>query len=461
MSKGDAKLLHERLGLCELLRVEGTDWIVEAAGGVRYRIPPDKRSQFQVIQESTQQPPKPVGPATPLPIANPGRHARRIIESLRIGLPSLDGHTRQLAVGFQETNRFIKGFLEDISEDGGGAMTLKGAYGQGKTFALTMLEEVAHEGGFITARTEIDATENCLNKPHHIYHDLMRNLRIPGFGGQGARLIAQKVVAHLQQHCPGTVYQRKQWLEAHIGCPPLAWLLSDPQLTAKPELIGLLGADPNYPIGRARGRHAMTPVPRTWPAFTAGTQGDFASFILSGIGRVARMLGYKGFVIIMDEMEKWHELNWAQQSQAGNLLGGLIWGATAEEGDRGMHDQPDCIDHSNRCGGYPFTTERRCHTGIAIAMTPREYDVSDQLWSKYGPILQADVPTLSEKKLLEYCGRVVPLFAEAFGVGEPKPDELKHIAAEALGIWRTHGELNTRYGVQAAIAAFDHWRDRH
>ena len=205
MAKGDAKLLHERLGLCELLRVEGTDWIVEAAGGVRHRIPPDKRSQFQVVQESTQQRSKAVGPATPSPIANPGRHARRIIESLRIGLPSLDGHTRALAVGFQETNRFIKNFLRSVSEDGGSAMTLKGAYGQGKTFALAMLEEAAHEDGFITVRTEIDATENCLNKPHHIYHDLMRTLRIPEISGQGPSLLAQKVAAHLQQHCRGTV----------------------------------------------------------------------------------------------------------------------------------------------------------------------------------------------------------------------------------------------------------------
>ncbi len=461
MSKGVAKLLHDRFGLCELLRIEGTDWIVEAAGGIRYRVPPDKRTQFQIVQETAQQPSKPVVQAAGSPISHSGRHARRVIESLRIGLPSLDGHTRQLAVGFQETSRFIKGFLKDVADDGGGAMTLKGAYGQGKTFALTMLEEVAQASGFLTARTEIDATENCLNKPHHIYHDLMRNLRIPNSSGHGAYSLAQQVTQHLQQHCPGTVYQRKAWLEAQIGCSPLAWLLSDPQVLAKPELLGLLEADSNYPISRARWRHAMTPVPRTWPAFTAGTQGDFASFVLSGIGRIARMLGYKGLIIIMDEMEKWHELNWAQQLQAGNLLGGLIWGATAEEGDRGMYDHPSSINHSNRCGGYPFTTEKRCHTGIAIAMTPREYDVSDQLWTSYGPILQAEVPTLSERKLVEYCGRVVPIFAEAFGVGEPQPEELKKIAAEAVGIWRTHGELNTRYGVQAAIAAFDHWRDRN
>jgi hypothetical protein len=185
------------------------------------------------------------------------------------------------------------------------------------------------------------------------------------------------------------------------------------------------------------------------------------------------MLGYKGFVIIMDEMEKWQNLTKDGQTKASNFIGGLIWAATSPIGHRmcrkheddprwfGNCDHLSDLDHSRLHGGFPFTTKDRCYIGLAIAMTPREYDVSDQVWSQHGPIIRATVPALSERKLAEYCGHVVPLFAEAYGVGEPKPDELKHIAAEALGIWRTHGELNTRYGVQAAIAAFDHWRDRH
>jgi hypothetical protein len=174
------------------------------------------------------------------------------------------------------------------------------------------------------------------------------------------------------------------------------------------------------------------------------------------------MLGYKGFVVIMDEMEKWHELNWFQQTQAGNLLGGLIWGATAEVNSRGAKNEPkvEGFTHSNRCGGYPFTTELRCHIGIAIAMTPpRDYDISDELWSRYGTINNANVPTIKKDKLFKYCERVVPIFAEAYGLAEPKPDELDHIATNAIKIWQTHSELNTRYGVQAVIAAFDHWRD--
>jgi hypothetical protein len=310
MSAAVGKLRHSRLGLCELVRVEGTDWIVESRSNhVHYRVPPEKRSQFQVVREAPLPPPKPWFENIPSTKSADARNARRVIESLRIGLPSLDGNTRQLAVGFCETEKLINWFLKDVDEEGGGAMTLKGAYGQGKTFALNLLEDVGREAGFITARTEIDATENRLNKPHHIYRDLMRNLRLPEVSGRGARGLVQKVQTVLQHKCLGAGYQRRDWLEEQLGCFPLAWLLSDPKLLDKPELIGLLEGDPGYPVRRARDRHASPAIARIWPSFTAGTQGDFASFVLSGIGRLSRLLGYKGLVVIMDEMEKWYELN--------------------------------------------------------------------------------------------------------------------------------------------------------
>ena len=57
-----------------------------------------------------------------------------------------------------------------------------------------------------------------------------------------------------------------------------------------------------------------------------------------------------------------------------------------------MNDHPEILSHSRRCGGYPFTTEHRCHVGLAIAMTPRDEDEADHIWSFYGPILPENVP---------------------------------------------------------------------
>lgn len=54
-SSDGTELFHEKLGKCRLLRVEGTDWIVEVeSNGIRHRTPPEKRSEFKVIREGSQ-----------------------------------------------------------------------------------------------------------------------------------------------------------------------------------------------------------------------------------------------------------------------------------------------------------------------------------------------------------------------------------------------------------------------
>ena len=456
------KLRHPKLGPCDLVRVEATDWIVRVEStGILFRIPSEARSQFDTVRDEAPVPPESPARIEVAALQCPdARRARRVIESLRVGLPSLDGTTRQLAVGFHKTESLIGRFLRDIDEDGGGAMILKGAYGQGKTFALMILEQVALESGFLAARTEIDATENRLNKPHHIYRDLMRNLKLPDYAGPGIRGLAEKTVELLNRTGLHRCGLRKQWLHEQLGCFPLAWLLSDPQLIAKPTLIGLLEGDPNCPASRARKYHAWWPEARLWPVFNASTQGDFGSFLLAGIGRLARVLGYKGLVVIMDKMEKWNQLNWTEQTRAGNLLGGLIWGATAKEGQRGMRDHPRILQHSGRCGGYPFTTEEPAHLGVALAMTPRTHSDPYRVWCEYGgPILIGEVPKLGHEQIITYCLSVVPFFAEAYGLSAPTEEELDEIAADAVYAWRKYDDLTTRSGVQSVIAAFDSWRE--
>jgi hypothetical protein len=240
---------------------------------------------------------------------------------------------RLLAVGIDKVVLNFWDFLARVETDGGAAMLLRGAYGQGKTFALGVLKEMALEAGFLVARTEIDASENQLNKPHHIYRDLMANLHIPREKGRGAAVLA-RLAANAVRGWP------RDRLSRELQCESLAWLLSDPFLPSKPLLVGLLGCEPGIQPSWGRAAHRDGGQPKDWPAFRAGTQGDFASYVLSGIGRLAQLLGYKGLLLILDEMEKWQDLNWRAQSQAGNLLGGLIWGATAEEGERSLGQEP-------------------------------------------------------------------------------------------------------------------------
>ena len=385
----------------------------------------------------------------------------RAIESLANGLPAGGEYGRSLAVGFNQTKSLIDSFLEDVAQSGGGATVIRGQYGQGKTFALRAMEDVALEAGFLVAKTEVDATENRLNKPFHIYRDMMKNLRIPGRQQRGVLAFVQEIISRLPKSVVAmNVWERFNWLKIQSDCEPIAWLFSDALLLQKPKLLGLLAADPQCRISESRTVHSLQFGNRIWPAFTAGTQGDFASYVLSGISLLGKRLGFKGLILIMDEMEKWENLNWSAQIQAGNLLGGLIWGATNSGDRRRTYSYPGNLLHSNRCGGYPFSTEKRCHLGLAIAMTPRSDGNSPEAaWHEYGTILDVNLPQLTVDSLKSYAKKLAVLYAEAYGLQPPDEVTLSAITGDAIRLWHEGYERNTRSAVQSTIAALEHWRD--
>ena len=407
----------------------------------------------------------PIDPVKASPHAARQR-ALRVIESLRNGLPPVHAEARELAVGIERISKAVENLLHDVKADGGRAVVMKGAYGQGKTFGLKLLEEMALEANFLVVRTEIDATENRLNKPHHIYGDLLRHLRVPGVKDHPLRALALKVSQRIREATTSIdslddlTWAGLQILMKETDCRPLSWLLSDPNVANKPDLLGLWACDPGVHVPTARRSHHIPGAPRDWPSFKAGTQGDFASFLLSGLGRIARSVGYEGLIIVMDEMEKWQDLNWNEQTQAGNLLGGLIWGATAELGKRSKSDEPAVINHSLVAGGFPFTTKPRNHVGIAIAMTPRGDDGPEKGWFRYGMLEIVNLPHLTEDRLVNYCVKLAPHYAAAVGLTPPTNGQIQPIAKRAVTLWKRNGQLTTRSGVQAAVMAFDAWRDK-
>jgi len=387
-----------------------------------------------------------------------------MFEAIRTGLPPDIRELRHLAVGVESFEADVASFLDAVSPGHGAVRIIRGVYGQGKSFALRLLESDALEKGFLVARTEIDASENQLNKPNHVYRDLMRNLRIPASAEHGTTGLAKLVHSHLyaRRHEDTSAAEARRYLEQRIECFPLAWLLSDLRLLEKPALLGLLSADPNYPAHVSRKTHILPGVPNDWPHFTAGTQGDFASYVLSGLGKLGRLLGFKGVIVIIDEMEKWQDLNWRAQTQAGNLVGGLIWAATGKEGNRhrGSYrrpnpSQPEALTHSLRCGGYPFTTDTPCHMGLVIAMTPRGEEGPEEMWRDYGPLEIFDVHSFKTAHVHDYLSRVAPDYCAAYNLSEPN---MTALAKRAVSSWSARGDGSARSAVQSVVAALDSWR---
>ncbi len=461
-------LSHPRLGQCRIERVEGMNWIIRVDGeDCLRRVPVARRSEFSVIESQEPTVGDSAQRAQPEPAAarapSDKIRAKRMFESMRTGLPPAPGDLRRLAVGVDSLDSEVARFLEEVPEHGA-VRIIRGGYGHGKSVSLRLLEEDALEMGFLVAHTEIDASENQLNKPHHVYRDLMSNLRIPAAEADGVRGLARLVqkVLYARPYVENWVIAHRHWLEQMIECEPLAWLLSDYRLVDKPQLLGLLAGDTNVRAQDARAAHMVPGKPQDWPHFTAGTQGDFASYVISGLSKLARLLGYKGLIVIIDEMEKWQDLNWRQQTQAGNLIGGLIWAATGKEGDRfrGSYrrpnpSQPDGLTHSLRCGGYPFTTDTPCHLGLVIAMTPRGTGGPEELWRQFGPLEILDLPVFTTAHLHGYLARVAPDYRATYDL--PQPD-LPALGRAAINAWKDRGDGSARTAVQSVIQSLDAWR---
>lgn len=548
------KLDHERLGACELLRVEGTLWVVRRLeSGELYRIPSERRREFrldlapspasdgrqsaigtgarpeneagQASTESTNAAPAlpsathpevtapqrtPVAPPTapsvaehPIPGAESGtsgasderkagsevqpsqafvvsavethsedpRRLRRAFESFRSGLPTTDGCARRLAMGFATFDSHLRPFLGKIRDDGGACLLIKGQYGQGKTYTLQLLEAVALEAGFVTVRAEVDAFENRLDRPHLLYRDLVRRMRTPGTQCDGIETLARLADEHLRRSLKRNTHaERFAWLQEHAESLPIAWLMSDPSFLDKPELLGLLKNELVNGIGQCRRAHAHMPGGAYWPHFRYGTQSDFACLLLSSLGRLTRALGFRGLLVLLDEMEKWQDLRWQEQVRAGSFVGGLIWAANAPKSRRTREHEPKALVHSGASLYNPatrswvqfdFTTRSRCHLGLAVAMTPRgAAEDPAEYWNQFGEVTPVSLPELTESRLRAYCDQIAPMYSLAYSIPEPTREAMVVLANEACTRWRRDGQLTMRSGVQAAVGVFDEWRGR-
>jgi len=508
------ELDHVIFGRCRLVRVEGMTWVIErVATGTQLHIHLARRGEFSRVQGSDQtalksEPPEqcreetsevastdlvegrrtepkeqaksglqgkatvsqPVPPSPPrVNISGPHEVARlrRAIESLRNGLPPQDGDLHRFTVGLDHITAEIETLFRQVDQSGGGVKVIRGQAGHGKSLSLSIASALALENGFWVSRIEVDATENRLDRPSQIYRDLMRNLKLPAGTRSGVVDLAERIAKRVQLRSGvngyGSVEEATQWLRTHLDCRPLAWLFSDPMLPQKQPLMSLLAGDRScWREAECRKAHCLPGKPRDWPALSASNQGDYVCYLLSGLGRTAKLLGDKGLVLMFDEMEKWQNLSWIGQSRASNLVGGLIWGATEvegrrERGDWGMpnNNEPEPLEHSLRGGGFPFTTKHRSHVGLLFALTPRGESGPEEYWKRFGPIEFLELREFTAGQFRQYLAGVASHYSAAYALPEA---DLGELYQRASGRWRAIGDGTTRSAVRSVIETLDEWR---
>jgi len=248
---------------------------------------------------------------------------RRSFEAINLGVVPPDPEQLiKLAIGGDFAVRQIQDWLEDYYKTGM-CRVVFGYYGSGKSHFLNMVKCVALQSGWVVSYLEFDPKEADPAKPHLVYRNLMSTLEFParddgsitegffGFVKEVRDNWYSKSIRSLK------LFQKSPWFlhgfevlirhahtedsEYHAGCN---WLAGDYKSY---DTINRMGKNKGY-----RFKVPRMPVTKD----TA----DIYAFHLCVIGELCRALGYKGFMIVLDEAEHVRSYNVKRKERANNFF---------------------------------------------------------------------------------------------------------------------------------------------
>ncbi len=300
---------------------------------------------------------------------------RQMLEAFRLGIVPRED-VPQFTFGRESHIQRIRDALHEV-ERGGTCMLIEGPYGSGKTH---LLEYVLHEAvarGFAIARTELDPVEVTPYKPKRVYRNLLENLIVPFPDGS-----------------VGT------WIDLLYAAADRGIVLDPPHLYLSP-VIRALRRDRASPRayrllqwigGELFTRHDLDALGmRQYPTMLDhSTAADHLGYLLSGWSTLARAVGAKGLVVLVDEAETvGHAGLRIERDRGDNTLRGLVAIAqnrplTVECADLRWDDhQQAYVDaHGMVHSGVrplPYAYRLPTYIGLFVAMTP-EFRINPRSW---------------------------------------------------------------------------------
>ena len=260
---------------------------------------------------------------------------RDVLDALRRGaVPSVG--LDLLAVGLDRFERSVADDLATVASGGSVFKAVRGEYGSGKTFFTRWLAEQAKKAGLATAEVQISENETPLHKLETVYRRLTERLATSTFPPSALRdvvdgwfyALEEDVIAADEaagddpatlEKAVGELFDRRL-LDVGRTAPAFAAALrgyrsaavAGDEATAS-ALLAWLGGQPHVAASARR---------------SAGVRGDLDHFgalgFLQGLLVVLRDSGYKGLLVVLDEVETLQRVRSDARDKALNALRQLI-----------------------------------------------------------------------------------------------------------------------------------------
>lgn len=382
------------------------------------------------------------------------------IEAMRLGVVprgELDAYT----VGRRAELGLVEADLSQVVDDGGAVRAFLGGYGTGKTHLLELIGRRGLEQNFLVAHAVLDPEETAPSHPKRVFRELVRSLEYPDRDHHGERSLQTLFERALgsdearRAFCVDSTKRSRELFDegAHLYWTPALRYFG--ALTGDEALVGSKGhrreaseEESDFGLGLLfdwveghptisnmdiddalrrmvgrRGRIFSMKDYRPWSRIYG--------YLLSGLAAMARLSGYAGLVVLVDEAEFYSLLSSQNREYARILFKALAWASVG--GGAGM---------------LPFSRDELDLGGLGILQDlPPQYAPPDHR----GPGLYTVFAMTPNTDGLEALGQAVPDDAIA-ELGALALDDYRELVARVFDHYRraTDGEIDER--IEAALA---------
>ena len=294
--------------------------------------------------------------------------------------------------------------LDQVEARGGAARAFLADYGVGKTHLLELVQGRALARGFLVAQAVLDPRETQPSHPKRVYRALMRALRYPdrpheegaGLGPLLARGAASEEVMSAfgvgAQRVAGTREERlAEGLHLYLSSALAYWQSLD-RAAESGKIRGVSKKERDAFVGRGRDllldwieghptisnqeidgelRRLPGGHPKVYSLLDYRPWSRIYGYLLTGVAALAKAVGYRGLVVLLDEAEFYALLSAGNRAFARHLFRAWTGAALGWEAD----DLPFAEDEVV-VGGYGVQRELPPRYGdapglyVGLAMTP-------------------------------------------------------------------------------------------
>jgi hypothetical protein len=321
---------HPVFGDGEILdtRWHGTELLVLFQSGLRLWLPTQRVRLLSKLGDITP------GQAQPAFAEIDTIQARRMLEAFRLGIvPHQD--VESFTFGRDKPIAVLDAALANLASGQGDVFMVEGDYGTGKTHLLEYMHHRALASGMVASLVQFDPAEVSPHRPKRVYREIVHNLRyIKDATEHGFRdLLRSATALDMKDHSfLGPVLAKLGRTDAGQQQTEVFWQWIEGESTKE------YATEQKSPF-RVKGGQRIPAL------YDFSTAADQYCNILSGLSWMARELGMKGLVLLVDEAETvTHLWDIMYLAKSVNFMDGLVRTAQNDPdlkriNDRMVHNQ--------------------------------------------------------------------------------------------------------------------------